>query len=130
MSLATQVRWHKLLLQFKVILTHICIYVTTSIFKLHLGDDDTTQHMELTSVQCPTSTSVDNPSLPHNGFVYSDSPIESFVADDDDSHMSEEQEDEYFALARRGIANVMDTLFLHIQKKQDLYNGIHLIICR
>ena len=68
-------------------------------------------------MQCPTSTSVDNPSSPHDGFVYSDSPIESFVADDDDSHMSEEQDDEYFAFVGRGIANAMDTLFLYIQKK-------------
>jgi hypothetical protein len=62
----------------------------------------------------PTSTSVDNSSSPHDGFVCSDSPIESFVVDDDDSHMSEEQDDEYFAFARRGIANAMDTLFLYI----------------
>ena len=75
-------------------------------------------------MQCATSTSVDNPSSPHDGFVYSDSPIESFVADDDDSHMSEEQDDEYFAFAGRGIKNSMDVLFPYIciaQKMQYLY---------
>ena len=75
-------------------------------------------------MQCPTSTSVDNSSSPHDGFVCSDSPIESFVADDDDSHMSEEQDDEYFAFAGRGIKNSMDVLFPYIciaQKMQYLY---------
>ncbi|XP_037468166.1 uncharacterized protein LOC119340360 [Triticum dicoccoides] len=91
----------------------------------HPGDDDTIQHMELTSVQCPTSTSVDNPSSPHDGFVYSDSPIESFVADDDDSHMSEEQDDEYFAFAGRGDDEDLVDAFTTDTIVPDLYDRVY-----
>ncbi|XP_044383901.1 uncharacterized protein [Triticum aestivum] len=91
----------------------------------HPGDDDTIQHMELTSVQCPTSTSVDNPSSPHDGFVYSDSPIESFVADDDDSHMSEEQDDEYFTFAGRGDDEDLVDAFTTDTIVPDLYDRVY-----
>ncbi|XP_048551210.1 uncharacterized protein LOC125530835 isoform X3 [Triticum urartu] len=89
------------------------------------GENDTTQQREVTSVQCPTSTSVDNSSSPHDGFVCSDSPIESFVADDDDSHMSEEQDDEYFAFAGRGDDEDLVDAFTTDTIVPDLYDHVY-----
>ena len=75
-------------------------------------------------MQCPTSTSVDSSSLAPDDSICPGSPTESFNVDDDFSHMTEEEDDEYFAFAGRGIKNSMDVLFPYIciaQKMQYLY---------
>ncbi|XP_037437054.1 uncharacterized protein LOC119303993 isoform X2 [Triticum dicoccoides] len=78
-----------------------------------------------TLAQTSATIQVDNPSSPHDGFVYSDSPIESFVADDDDSHMSEEQDDEYFAFAGRGDDEDLVDAFTTDTIVPDLYDRVY-----
>ena len=50
---------------------------------------------------------MDNSLLAPNGFICLGSPTESFVADD---NQSEEEDDEYFIFAGKGIAIVVDAL--------------------
>ncbi|XBJ27291.1 hypothetical protein VPH35_004578 [Triticum aestivum] len=74
------------------------------------GDANTVQCKELTSVQCPTSTSVDSSSLAPDDSICPGSPTESFNVDDDFSHMTEEEDDEYFAFAGRGNTEDCDDM--------------------
>ena len=66
-------------------------------------------------MQCPTSaSSADNSSVAPDDSICPGSPTEIFNVDDDNSQMTEEEDDEYFAFAGIGIKNAMDVLFPYI----------------
>ncbi|TVU45319.1 hypothetical protein EJB05_04803, partial [Eragrostis curvula] len=69
------------------------------------GINDITTGTQFTSVRCPTSATVDSPSLGPDDYNHPSSPAESFVTediDDNNSNVSEEEDEEYFIFAGRG----------------------------
>lgn len=55
-------------------------------------------------MQCITSAAVDNASKDPNGLSCAESPSEGFLTDgDSDSNLSQEEDDEYFIFAGRGL---------------------------
>ncbi|TVU05268.1 hypothetical protein EJB05_48426, partial [Eragrostis curvula] len=71
------------------------------------GNDDIAHRKESMPMQLSTESSVGNPSPENDDFTCPESPLESFVTDDGNSNMSEEEDDEYFAFVGNGIADVM-----------------------
>ncbi|KAL6888323.1 hypothetical protein ACP4OV_009349 [Aristida adscensionis] len=64
------------------------------------GDHHIAHSKEVISMQCPTSSSTDNPVV--DDFICQDSPIGSFVSDVNNSHMSEEDEEYWIFTGRTG----------------------------
>lgn len=67
------------------------------------GDEGSTHCKEVISMQCPMSTSIENPVSGTDDSIHLDSSTGTFVKDDDaNSNMSGEEDEEYFIFAGRG----------------------------